>query len=81
MEKYLRKIHIFDDYTLPIFIGNLSASVAMFFSTFVALSLKKIYDIYENPFIDAIGVILGTIFFIFLYIMYNKVTHNKKTST
>jgi hypothetical protein len=50
--------------------GGLSASLSIFISSFIANYLKKSkYKIIENPAIDALGFILGTIFI--MYIVYN----------
>ena len=70
LTKKLEKVKILDKITVPLFIGGLSASVSIFASTFISKLLHKHFEIIETPFIDSIGILVGTIIVILCYYMY-----------
>ena len=65
-----------DENTGPILTGGISAATAIFVSSYIATHIKKHTEIIDNPFINSIGILLGTVVIIFIY----HAIHNLKKS-
>jgi hypothetical protein len=58
--------------------GGISAAISIFFSSFLNQYLKsKKIETIDLPIIDALGTILGTIFIMFFYNLFNLEKNNK----
>lgn len=66
-QNILRQQFHFDLVMAELATGGFSAAVSIFFATFVSKSIESKYKIIEHPLIDAMGIILGTIFIILIY--------------
>lgn len=71
IQSYLIKIPILTYNMAEVLTGAISASFAIFISTFIGLKIKKKYKIIESPFIDASGIMIGTIILLTLYYIFN----------
>lgn len=67
-EKIKTTLHV-DNNIAELITGGMSSAVAIFIFTFIKIHLSKRYKIIDNPFIDAIGILIGTTIMIFLYIL------------
>ena len=67
IQKLFNSISFFDGNMSELATGGLSAAISIFAATgFVAL-IKKKFEIMENPFIDAFGILIGTTIVISFY--------------
>jgi hypothetical protein len=72
IQKLFNSISFFDGNMSELATGGLSAAISIFAATgFVAL-IKKKFEIMENPFIDAFGILIGTTIVISFYYIYMK---------
>jgi len=72
IQKLFNSISFFDGNMSELATGGISAAISIFIATaFVAL-IKKKFEILENPFIDAFGILLGTAIVISSYYIYMK---------
>ena len=72
IQSKINKISFMDPDSSEIATGAISASISIFAATLVRIQLSKKYDLIENPFLDALGILIGTIIFISLYILIKK---------
>lgn len=63
----LKRIGHFDDVTSELLSGGIAAALALFVVTFIRYHLHEKYKILEHPYVDLIGIILGTISVVFFY--------------
>ena len=81
IQKRFYDISYFDKSMAELATGGLAAAIAIFASSFINVYLRKYYTFVENPILDFLGIIIGTIFVIFHYYLYKKyVAKNKKTN-
>tara|TARA_X000000950_G_scaffold289440_1_gene413506 strand:+ start:6444 stop:6785 length:342 start_codon:yes stop_codon:yes gene_type:complete len=66
----INNVPFFDNNVAELLTGGLSAALSIFFASGIRLKVKKMYDIIENPLVDVIGIIIGTVIVIFLYWIY-----------
>ena len=78
LRKKLIKFSFFDKITIPLFIGGLSSSISIFISSFINYKLNQHYKLVKTPIMDSIGIIIGTILIIFIYIFLKKILYKKK---
>ena len=52
--------------------GGLSTSLSIFISSIIANYIESKYSIIKSPFIDAFGIILGTLIILLLYTFFLK---------
>jgi hypothetical protein len=71
IQTQLMKIPILTYNMVEVLTGAISASFAIFISTFIRLKIKKKYKIIESPFIDASGIMIGNIILLTLYYIFN----------
>ena len=67
LQKILMQKFHFDLVMAELAVGGFSAAVSIFIATFVSESIESKYKTIDHPLIDAMGIILGTIFIIFIY--------------
>lgn len=80
IQKLFNSISFFDGNMSELATGGISAGVSIFIATGFVTLIKKNFEILENPFIDAFGIILGTtivILFYYVYVKYIKSLLNK----
>ena len=78
LQSKLQKIKFFDADTAELLTGGLSASVSIFISTYINTFISKRYEVLENPFIDSLGIIIGTFIVILFFKIYLKLRKDKK---
>ena len=71
VQKQIIKIPFFNRDMSEVLTGAVSASIAIFLANYIGLYIKKYYKIYENPFIDAAGILIGTIILLAIYLLFN----------
>lgn len=71
-QEKIKNLEIFDQNSSELMTGGISAAAAIFVSSIISKHIRKRYDILEEPFIDSIGIILGTIMVIIVYNIYKK---------
>ncbi len=74
----LNSISFFDENMAELATGGLSAAISIFIATGFVTLIKHKFEILENPFIDAFGILLGTAIVITFYYVYK--TFIKSTS-
>jgi uncharacterized membrane protein YbaN (DUF454 family) len=72
VQKLFNSISFFDKNMAELATGGLSATISIFIATGFVSLIKHRFEILENPFIDALGILLGTAIVISLYYIYAK---------
>ena len=72
LQKILREQFNFDLAMAELATGGFAAAVSIFIATFVSESIESKYKTIDHPLIDAMGIILGTIFIILIYKFFLK---------
>jgi len=78
IQNNINNIQIFDSIMSEILTNGITSSIAIFFSTYLHIYLTKKYKLKENPFINFIGILLGTIIVLLIYYLYKKLIYIKK---
>ena len=73
MTKVLRSTGIFSEDTLPLAVGGISAAFALFIAVIIEKWLESRFTLLKSPYIDASGIIIGTILVIAGVRIYNKI--------
>jgi len=72
LHPYIQKWVNVDKETLSIISGSLAATVSIITAIFVESYLSSKYNFIRYPFIDALGLIIGTVIFLFGLKLYYK---------
>jgi hypothetical protein len=72
IQTLFKSISFFDENMSELATGGISAAISLFIATGFVTLIKKKFEILENPFIDAFGIILGTTIVISFYYTYIK---------
>ena len=78
VDKKLETIAFLDEYSVPILTSAISSSLCIFLYVVVENVLQSKFNIMSNPFLDSIGIILGTLIFIMIYNIFNKIDKENK---
>jgi hypothetical protein len=76
--KILKNISFFDDNMIQMTVGAISASIAIFISSFINIYLHKHFKIIEHPLLDVFGILFGTFIVILIYYIFSYHITNKK---
>jgi uncharacterized membrane protein YbaN (DUF454 family) len=68
-QKLFNSIPFFDENMSELATGGLAAAISLFIATGIVTLIKK-FEILENPFIDAGGILIGTTLVIVFYYLY-----------
>jgi len=68
----LRSSHVFPKGTVPLAVGGLSTAISVLISVYIRQALRSYSDLLESPYIDATGVIIGTLLIILLVKLYTN---------
>jgi len=68
----LRSTGLFSESTLPLMVGGISTAAALFIAILVEKWLAARFTLLKSPYIDASGIIIGTILVIAGVRIYNK---------
>ena len=81
LDCWLESFTLIDHLIAPIIIGAISASVSLFLCKSINHTLKKKYKLKlkESPFIDILGIIIGTTIVLILYILFMSHRFDKAT--
>jgi len=71
LDEYLEKEKI-PKKIIPLAVGAISAAISLFIANYINLQLKGRFSIAENPMIDALGIVIGTLIITIIYFLYNK---------
>jgi len=74
LQKQFVRIPFFDINMAELAAGGISSSVAIFITFYVYDTLHRYYHLVDHPFLDAMGVLLGTILVLGLYYLYKLYT-------
>ena len=72
LHPYIKKWIDVDEETLSIISGSLAATVSIITAIFVETYLSSKYSYVRYPLIDALGLIIGTVIFLFSLKLYYK---------
>ena len=72
LHPYIKKWINVDEETLSIISGSLAATVSIITAIFVESYLSSKYNYIRYPLIDALGLIIGTVIFLFALKLYYK---------
>ena len=70
IQTQLIKIPFFDINMAELATGGISTSMALFVASFIRDTLHKYHHIIENPFLDLLGVLIGTSILLGIYYLY-----------
>lgn len=73
-------ISFFDENMSELATGGISAAISLFVATGIVSLIKKKFEIIENPFIDAIGILIGMSAVLTGYYIYTHVSNNNNNS-
>jgi len=73
LTNFWKKTGFFDVETIPLINGGISASIALFISSFIDSRIHMHFNVIKHPFLDSMGIITGTILVIFLYKFWNDI--------
>jgi len=78
MDSWLSSFTFIDNFTAPLIVGGLSASISLFICNTVNKLLKNKYhiDLIDSPLLDVFGILIGTFIVIIFY--YNFMKHRYK---
>lgn len=71
LQEKIKKFKFFDGISSELLTGGISASIAIFVSTLIGLQIKKKYNIYESPWHDSFGILIGTLVVLVIYKLFN----------
>lgn len=79
LQNKIERLPYFDIDMAELLTGGISAAIAIFISSFVKANIIKNIKIIEKPYIESIGIILGTLIMIVTYKFYKikKTIRNK----
>lgn len=72
VQKFFNSISFFDENMSELATGGISAAISLFIATGFVTLIKNKFEILENPFIDAGGILIGTTLVIVFYYIYIK---------
>ena len=72
VQKLFNSIPFFDENMSELATGGISAAISLFIATGFVTLIKNKFEILENPFIDAGGILIGTTLVIVFYYIYMK---------
>lgn len=72
VQKRLRSIEGFDDNMAELATGGISTATAIFLSSFIHEKIHEHFRLIESPFLDFLGVIIGTSILLGLYYVYKQ---------
>ena len=67
VQKSLLKLPFIDENMAELITGGISSAISILFFSLVKQFISKKFKIIDNPFIDSIGVLLGTFIVITIY--------------
>ena len=80
VQKLFNSISFFDENMAELATGGLSATISIFIATGFVTLIKHKFEILENPFTDALGIVLGTAIVITLYYVYKTFIKSSATN-
>ena len=80
VQKLFNSISFFDENMAELATGGLSAAISIFIATGFVTLIKHKFEILENPFIDAFGILLGTAIVITFYYVYKTFIKSSATN-
>lgn len=81
---FLESTNVFPNGTIPLAVGGISTAISVLISVYIRQALRSYSDLLESPYIDATGVIIGTlliILFVKLYTNLFPTVFRRKTET
>ena len=82
LQERILKFKFFDEISSELLTGGISASIAIFVSSYIGFQIKKKYQVLESPIYDSLGILLGTFVVLFIYKIFtlkkNKFLEDKK---
>jgi hypothetical protein len=84
LSSFLESTNVFPNGTIPLAVGGLSTAISVLISVYIRQALRSYSDLLESPYIDATGVIIGTlliILFVKLYTNLFPTVFRRKTET
>lgn len=72
LKKYMKEVPFLEKKTVPLALHGISAMTSIVIGLFLEKSLHSKFKVLKHPFIDASGVIVGTILMILAYKIYRE---------
>lgn len=76
LHSYLKQFSFLDEISRPVFIGGIAASFAILVASYLKHKYFDHLNMIRHPFVDFIGVLIGTVIAIICYNLFIK--HNLK---
>jgi len=84
LTSFLQSTQVFPEGTVPLAVGGLSTAISVLISVYIRQALRSYSSLLESPYIDATGVIIGTLLIILLVKVYTNLFpafFHRKTDT
>lgn len=72
LQDKIESLPYFDLNMAELLTGGISAALAIFISSFVKESISKKYKILDKPYIESLGIMVGTVIIIVMYKLLKK---------
>ena len=80
LQNKIKKLNLLDDNSVELITGGFSAAFAIFISSFIEYLLEKKFKLITNPFLDSLGILIGTCIVVGSYNLFLRV-YNTYTGT
>ena len=80
LQKKIKKLNLLNDNSIELITGGCAASIAIFISSLIEYLLEKNFKLITNPFLDSLGIIIGTFIVVGCYNLFLKIYNTNNTN-
>ena len=80
LQKKIKKLNLLNDNSIELITGGFSAAFAIFISSFIEYLLEKKFKLITNPFLDSLGILIGTCIVVGSYNLFLKIYNTNNTN-
>tara|TARA_Y100000590_G_C15554098_1_gene952084 strand:- start:561 stop:926 length:366 start_codon:yes stop_codon:yes gene_type:complete len=81
LQNKIKKLNLLDDNSVELITGGFSAAFAIFISSFIEYLLEKKFKLITNPFLDSLGILIGTFMVVGCYNLFLRVNNTDTNTT